>query len=94
MPTSISSLTSASHALQPAPPAKAADGGGSSADSGKRPVALNVGGFAFLTTTATLAAVDGSYFCKLARQVAGRPSSSGAAEFFIDRSGKVGAGLW
>lgn len=54
-------------------------------------MALNVGGFSFLTTAATLAAVDSSYFCKLARQVAGRPSGSGPAEFFIDRSGKVGA---
>lgn len=50
-----------------------------------------MGGFAFLTTAATLAAVDGSYFGKLARQ-AGARNGSGTAEFFIDRSGKVGAG--
>ena len=33
---------------------------------GKRFVTLNVGGHRFLTTAATLAAVEGSYFAKLA----------------------------
>lgn len=71
-------------------PHPAAAAGGSSADSGKRAVTLNVGGCTFLTTAATLAAADGSYFCKLAKQ-AGRAGGGRGAEFFIDRTGKVGA---
>jgi hypothetical protein len=55
----------------------------------KRFVTLNVGGHRFLTAAATLAAAPGSYFAKLAQQAtAGR--STGASEFFVDRSGKVG----
>jgi hypothetical protein len=55
-------------------------------------VTLNVGGHRFLTTAATLAAVNGSYFAKLSRQAAaaaGRGRDN--IEFFVDRSGKVTA---
>ncbi|KAL4448314.1 hypothetical protein ABPG75_005533 [Micractinium tetrahymenae] len=57
---------------------------------GKRFVTLNVGGHRFLTTAATLAAVDGSYFCKLAQQASQQGGGrGGSAEFFVDRSGKI-----
>lgn len=58
---------------------------------GKRFVTLNVGGHRFLTTAATLSAVDGSYFCKLAQQASQHAGGrgGGCAEFFVDRSGKV-----
>ena len=71
-------------------PLPAANGTTTSGDSGKRFVSLNVGGHRFLTTAATLAAAEGSYFAKLAQQGQGSSGGRGGpAEFFIDRSGKV-----
>jgi hypothetical protein len=46
---------------------------------------LNVGGRKFTSTLATLMAVEGSYFWKLAKKAARK----GTEEFFIDRSGDV-----
>lgn len=63
----------------------------SAADS-KLFVTLNVGGHRFLTTAATLAAVDGSYFAKLAQQAAAAAAKNrggGGSEYFVDRSGKM-----
>jgi hypothetical protein len=46
-------------------------------------VTLNVGGKMFQTTLATMAAVPGSYFAKLASK------SAGNTEFFVERNGDV-----
>ena len=50
---------------------------------------LNVGGRRFMTTAATLLAVEGSFLWKLisVQQAAGTPKPG--AEFFIDRNGSV-----
>ena len=52
---------------------------------------LNVGGRRFMTTAATLLAVEGSFLWKLisVQQAAGTPKPG--AEFFIDRNGSVSA---
>lgn len=75
----------------PRPAAPAHGSGDGRPVDGKRFVTLNVGGHRFLTTAATLAAVDGSYFCKLAQQASQQAGGRGgaSAEFFVDRSGKV-----
>ena len=54
-------------------------------------VVLNVGGRRFMTTAATLLAVEGSFLWKLisVQQAAGTPKPG--AEFFIDRNGSVSA---
>ncbi|GAB4817404.1 hypothetical protein N2152v2_004450 [Parachlorella kessleri] len=56
-------------------------------------VSLNVGGHRFLSTAATLAAVEGSFLWQLAQQSCSgkeaRRGSRQAPEFFIDRSGKL-----
>jgi hypothetical protein len=53
-------------------------------------VSLNVGGHRFSTTLATLAVVEGSYLHRLASQAQGGGANP---HFFIDRSGKVCAGV-
>lgn len=84
----------------PGPAAAAAQPAAAAAPDSKCFVSLNVGGFCFLTTAATLAAVEGSYFSKLAQQAAaaaakarsagsGSGSAATAAEYFVDRSGKI-----
>lgn len=77
--------------LVPRPAAPAHGSGDGRPVDGKRFVTLNVGGHRFLTTAATLAAVDGSYFCKLAQQASQQAGGRGgaSAEFFVDRSGKI-----
>lgn len=66
------------------------------AADGKVFVTLNVGGHRFLTTAATLAAVGGSYFSKLAQQAAAAAAKGhNGSEYFVDRSGKVRCwGVW
>lgn len=51
----------------------------------RKVVILNVGGKTFSTTLSTLAAVEGSYFHKLAQKAL----TSTAGEFFLDRSGEL-----
>lgn len=56
----------------------------------QRIISLNVGGTSVTTTAATLAAVEGSFLCKLVFIQPAQPSQrTQAGNFFIDRDGKV-----